>query len=57
MDCIDLAGDGARWWDLVNVVMNLDVLQNWAILTTQGPVSFSKMTLLHGIVSYFYFHN
>jgi hypothetical protein len=28
MDWIDLAQDRDRWWALVNVIMNLQVLQN-----------------------------
>jgi len=48
MDWIDLAQD--RWRALGNVVMNLQVPQNVGnFWTSREPVSFSRMTLLHGV--------
>jgi len=50
IDWIDLAQDKERWPALLNVVMNLRVPKNAGnFLTSQKPVSFSRMTLLHGV--------
>jgi hypothetical protein len=50
MDWIELAQDRGRWHALVNVTMNLWVPQNVGnFLASCKLVSFSKMTLLHGV--------
>jgi hypothetical protein len=51
MDWVDLAQDMDRWRTLVNVVTNLWVPQNAGnFLTSREPVSFSRRTLLHGVL-------
>jgi hypothetical protein len=48
MDWIDLSQYRDRWQALVNAVMNLWILKNAGnFLTSSGPVSFSKRTLLY----------
>jgi hypothetical protein len=47
-DWIDLAQDTARWWAVVNALMNFRVPQNLANLTSWRPVSFSGRTRLYG---------
>jgi hypothetical protein len=50
-DWIDLAQDRDRWQALVNAVMNLWFPKNAGnFLTSSGPVSFSKRTLLHTVM-------
>ena len=50
MNWIDLSQDRDRWQALVIVVMKLWVLKNAGnFLTSSGPVSFSKRTLLHTV--------
>jgi hypothetical protein len=39
MDWIDVARDRDRWWNLVNAVMNLRVLQIWWQFFFSGPLS------------------
>jgi hypothetical protein len=51
MDCINLAQDRDRCWTVVNAVMNLRVpLNTEKFLTSQGHVSFSRKTLLQGVI-------
>jgi hypothetical protein len=46
----EMAQDRDRWRALVSTVMNIWVPQNaWNFLTSCKPVSFSRMTLLHGV--------
>ena len=50
MDVTGLTQVRDRWWDLVNAVMNFHVpLDAGNFLTSSGPVSFSRMSLLHGV--------
>ena len=50
MDWIELAQGRDRWRALVIAVMNLPVSQNARnFLTSKKLVSFSRMTLLHGV--------
>jgi len=50
MDGIGLTQDRDKCWALVNAVMNFHVpLDAGNSLTGSGPVSFSRMTLLHGV--------
>ena len=51
MDLIDVTQDRNRWRVLVSAVMNMRVPQNAGnFLTSWKPISFSKMTLLHGVI-------
>ena len=53
MDWIGLAQDREGWRTLVSAVMNLRVPYNVGnFLTTCKPVSFSRMTLHHGVNKY-----
>jgi hypothetical protein len=49
MDWIELAKDRDRWVGLVNAAMNLQSNPE-KFLTSCKPVSFSRMTLLHGVI-------
>ena len=50
MDWIDMVQDRDRWRAVVNSVMNLWVPENAGnFLSSSGTVSFSRMTLLHGV--------
>jgi hypothetical protein len=52
MDWNDLAHDGGRWRDLVNMEMNPRFSQNVErFLTISKPVSFSRKSLFHGVCS------
>jgi len=53
MDWIYLAEDSDMWGTVVNAVMNFHVTENSVnALANEGPVSFSRRTLLH-VASYF----
>jgi len=48
---IELAQDTDRWLALVSAVMNLRVHEvGGNFLTSRKPVSFSRSTLLHGVI-------
>jgi hypothetical protein len=48
MDWIDVAQNRVRWWALVKIVMNLQVLSNVGnFFTSEELMSFSIMTLFH----------
>jgi len=50
MDWIDLVQVRDRWRTLVNAIMNLWLPENVGnFLTSWEPVSFSRITLLHGV--------
>jgi hypothetical protein len=50
MDSIAVAQDRDTRRALVNAVMNLRVPENvWNLLSSLGPVSFSRRTLLHEV--------
>jgi len=52
MDWIDLAQDRERWQALANAVVKLQVPYNAGnFLTSWKPVSFSRRTLFHGVIS------
>ena len=47
---IYLTKDRDRWWAPENAVMNLRVSLNAGnFLSSSGPVSFSRWTVLHGV--------
>jgi hypothetical protein len=49
MDGLGLAENRDSWWTVVNAMMNLWVPYNAGnFLTSLGPVSFARRTLLHG---------
>jgi hypothetical protein len=51
MDWSDFSQDRNRWWAFVNAVMNVQVPWNAGnFLTSRRPVSFSRWTLLRGVI-------
>jgi hypothetical protein len=50
VDWIHLTQDRNQWWALVNMVMNLWFPYKMNVLTIRVTVSFSRRTLLHGII-------
>jgi hypothetical protein len=58
MDWIDLAQDRERWGAVLNMVMKLRVPYNMKnFSTSRETVSFSKKTLLHGVMVELTRHN
>jgi hypothetical protein len=50
VDWIELAQDRDKWWTVVNTVMNLqDAYVARNLLTSCCSISFSRVTLLHGV--------
>jgi hypothetical protein len=50
MGRIDRAQDRVRWWAVVNVLMTFLVPCNAGNICDWGPVSFSRRTVLHGVI-------
>jgi len=48
VDWIHLAQDRVQWLVLVNTVMKL---QAWNFMNSSASISFSRRTLLHGVIN------
>ena len=46
---IDLTQDGDQWQTLLNMVVYLQVLQNYENFLTKSTVSWPNRTVLHGV--------
>lgn len=50
MEWVDVAQGKDKWWAVVDMVINLDVLFTaWNLLTSVRTFRFSRRILLHGV--------